>query len=54
MNGAVSSLAGWMIRATLGTGGRLRCSEAMMDGMLRMTPELYVVLRCGEKREEVL
>ena len=32
MKRAVSSLAGWMIRAVLGTGGRLRRSEAIVGG----------------------
>ncbi|KAL3805520.1 hypothetical protein ACHAW5_011191 [Stephanodiscus triporus] len=47
MKRAVSSLAGWMIRAALGTGGRLRCSEAMMGGNDSKTPTsgLYVDLR---------
>jgi hypothetical protein len=50
MKRAVSSLAGWVIRATLGTGGRLRRSEAMMDDT--WDDSGIVVVRSGEKREE--
>ncbi len=49
MKRAVSSLAGWMIRAAPGTGGRLRHSAAMVGG--EYARDDSGVVRYGEKRE---
>jgi hypothetical protein len=49
MKRAVSLLAGWMIRAVLGTGGRLRHSAAMVGG--EYARDDSGVVRYGEERE---
>jgi hypothetical protein len=49
MKRAVFSLAGWMMRVALGTGGRLRRSVAMVGG--EYARDDSGVVRYGEERE---